>query len=43
MDNFPFSSPLLTVLVGEDDVLTAEAFLAKLPIWLKLSKLSSKY
>ena len=39
VENCPPESPLRLVLVDESDVLSAEAFLAKLPIWLKLSKL----
>jgi hypothetical protein len=41
-DNFPPGSPLQIVLADEEDLLSAEAFLAKLPIWLKLTKLSTK-
>ena len=40
--NFPKGSPLQVVFVGEDDLVSAEAFLAKLPIWLKLIKLSTR-
>jgi hypothetical protein len=36
--NFPPGSPLQVIFVDEDDELSAEDFLAKLPIWLKLSK-----
>ena len=39
--NLPPGSPLQVVFVGENDVLSAEAFLAKLPIWLRLSKFKS--
>jgi hypothetical protein len=39
--NYPIGSPLQVVLVGEDDVLSVEAFLAKTPIWLKLSHFMS--
>ena len=42
-ENCPFESPLHIVLVDEDYVLSAEAFLAKLPIWLKLRRLSTRY
>jgi hypothetical protein len=35
--NFPLESPLKRVLVNEEDVLSAQDFLAKLSIWLKLS------
>ena len=38
-NNFPQGSPLQVVFVDEDDFLSAEAFLSKLPIWLKLIKL----
>jgi hypothetical protein len=41
-NNFPQESPLRIVFVGEDDPLSAEAFLAKLPIWLKLLKTSTR-
>jgi hypothetical protein len=40
-ENFPLGSPLQTVFVGENNVISAEAFLAKLPLWLKLSKLTT--
>ncbi len=40
-NNFPQGSPLQVVFIGEDDLLSAEAFLAKLPIWLKLIRFSS--
>ena len=32
----PAGYPLQIVFVGEEDVLSAEAFLAKMPLWLKL-------
>lgn len=38
--NYPPGSPLQVVFIGEEDVLSAEAFLAKLPIWDKLSTIS---
>jgi hypothetical protein len=41
-NNFPLGSPLQVVFVDEDDLLSAEAFLAKLPIWLKLTNLSTR-
>jgi len=41
-NNFPQGSPLQVVFDGENDLLGAEAFLAKLPIWLKLIKLSTR-
>ena len=41
-NNLPQGSPLQVVFVDEDDLLSAEAFLAKLPIWLKLIKLSTR-
>jgi hypothetical protein len=41
-DNFPPGSPLQVIFADEDDLLSAEAFLAKLPIWLKLTKLSKR-
>ena len=40
--NFPPKSPLRIVLADEPDLLSAEAFLAKLPIWLKLTDLSTR-
>ena len=39
INNFSSRHPLRIVLVDEDEVLSAEAFLAKTLIWLKLSKL----
>jgi hypothetical protein len=41
-DNFPPRSPLQVIFADEDDLLSVEAFLAKLPIWLKLTKLSTR-
>jgi hypothetical protein len=41
-ENFPPGSPLQIIFVDEEDLLSAEAFLAKLPIWLKLNKLSTR-
>jgi len=41
-NNFPQGSPLQAVFVGEDESLSVEAFLAKLLIWLKLIKLSTR-
>jgi hypothetical protein len=40
--NYPPESPLQIVLVGEEDVLSVEAFLAKLTIWSKLSRISMR-
>jgi len=40
--NLPLGSPLRYVIVYEKDILTAEKFLAKLPIWLRLKNLSTK-
>jgi hypothetical protein len=40
--NFPPRSPLRIVFADEQDLLSAEAFLAKLPIWLKLTDLSTR-
>ncbi len=39
--NYPSGSPLQVVLVEEADILSTEAFLAKMPIWLKLSHFTS--
>ncbi len=39
VNNFSSGHPLRIVLVDEDEVLSAEAFLAKTPIWLKLGRL----
>jgi hypothetical protein len=39
VNNFSSGHPLRIVLVDEDEVLSAEAFLAKTPISLKLGKL----
>jgi len=41
-NNFPPGSPLQVVFVDEDDLLSAEAFLAKLPIWLRFTELSTR-
>jgi hypothetical protein len=41
-NNFPLGSPLQVVFVDEADLLSVEVFLAKLPIWLKLIKLSTR-
>ncbi len=41
-DNFPPSSPLQVIFADEENLLSAEAFLAKLPVWLKLTKLSTR-
>jgi hypothetical protein len=41
-NNFPPGSALQVIFADEDDLLSAEAFLAKLPIWLKLTKLSAR-
>jgi hypothetical protein len=38
--NYPPGSPLKVVFFCEEDVLSVEAFLAKLPIWDKLSTVS---
>jgi hypothetical protein len=40
--NYPAGSPLQIVLVDEENVLSLEAFLAKLPVWLKLSNFANK-
>ena len=40
--NFPPESPLRIVFADEEDLLSAEAFLAKLPIWLKLTHLPKR-
>lgn len=40
--NYPPGSPLQTVFVDEEDILTVEAFVAKTPLWLKLSNFTGK-
>jgi hypothetical protein len=34
--------PLRLVLFAQDDVMSAEAFLAMIPVWLKLARYSTK-
>ena len=40
-DSLPVSSTLRTIITNEDNELSIEIFLARLPIWLQLSKLEN--
>ena len=40
--NFPPGEPIREVIICEKDIISAEEFLAKLPIWLKLMDLYCK-
>lgn len=41
-ESLPVDSVLRGILVGEDDKITADTFLARLPVWLRLSKLERR-
>lgn len=38
----PLGSPLRIVIVSDDDKMRVDAFLAKLSVWLRLSKLQAR-
>jgi hypothetical protein len=41
-ESLPVDSVLRGILVGEDDKITADTFLARLSVWLRLSKLERR-
>jgi hypothetical protein len=41
IDNLPVGSPLREILLGENNEMTVDVFLARLPLYLRLSKLQN--
>jgi hypothetical protein len=40
-DELPVGSPLREIILGEENELNVDIFLARLPVWLQLSKLKN--
>lgn len=40
-DELPVGSPLREIILGEETELNVDIFLARLPVWLQLSKLKN--